>query len=167
MQKQFKLFKNVKKKKFKQENMYFLKSNLVGVEYSPNSRDLRTVTDSMTNKGFKQFFFTPRFLKSILINSKSNEKIRINEIEFTIEPEFEVGRLLDAFYNREHTVNSSRLSKNLLDLIFENEAIKMSFYVKETIPATKINIYQSGLVHINNSPKGLEWLDDLLKEVSS
>ncbi|MBT2606404.1 hypothetical protein J7E55_25915 [Bacillus sp. ISL-53] len=165
MQKQFKLFKYVKTTPPTKDAVYFNNSELIGVEYSPNSRNLLTITDSMTSKGFKQFFFTPRFLRNILLNSKKSEKIRINEIEFIIEPEFEVGTLLDAFYNKEDSIRSKRLSKSLLEFLSENEAIKMSFYVKGTYPVTKINIYQSGLVHINNAPNNLDWFVDYLKEV--
>ncbi|MBE7128650.1 hypothetical protein, partial [Bacillus mycoides] len=73
MQKQFKLFKNVNRITPNEEMLTFLDSKLIGVEYSPDSKKLWAVTDSMTSRGFTQFFFTPRFLNKLLLNTKENE----------------------------------------------------------------------------------------------
>jgi hypothetical protein len=164
MQKQFKLFKNIKKVTPNDSIYHFKRSNLVGVEYAPNSRNILSVTNQMAKEGFKQFFFTPRHLKHILDVSIGNEKVRISDIEFNVEPEYEVGKLLDAYYKQDNTWNKE-LSENLINILYDNDAIKMSIYVKETIPVTKINIYQTGLVHISNASNNLDWFDDLLTEV--
>ncbi|RFB26988.1 hypothetical protein [Bacillus sp. LB(2018)] len=165
MQKQFKLFKNVHRITPNERMLTFLDSKLIGVEYPPNSKMLGEVTDAMTSKGYTQFFFTPRFIKKILLNTKENEKMRIHDIDFSVEPEIEVGILLDAFYDKKVSKRNKRLSDTLMELLYENEAINFSFYIKNTNPVTKINIYQTGLVHVSNNLTNLEWLDDFLKGV--
>ncbi|PEZ97144.1 hypothetical protein COK25_03235 [Bacillus cereus] len=167
MQKQFKLFKNVHRITPRAEMLTFLDSKLIGVEYSPNSKNLWTVTNSMTNQGCTQLFLTPRYFRKILLNTKEIEGIRINHIGFSVEPEIEIGVLLDAFYNKEKEESKriKRLSDSLLNLLSENEAIKFSFYIKDTNPVTKINIYQTGLMHVSNNLPNLNRFDELFKGV--
>lgn len=165
MTKQFKLFKNVNKITPNNEMLTFLDAKIIGVEYPQNSKEMLAVTAAMTSQGFTQFFVIPRYLTQVLNNTKKHEKFRINDIDFSVKPEIEVGVLLDAFYEQEESKRSKRLSEILLKLLYENDAKKFSFYVKNTNPVTKINIYQTGLVHMSNNTSNLGWFDDLFEGV--
>ncbi|GIM47056.1 hypothetical protein DNHGIG_26050 [Collibacillus ludicampi] len=156
MERQLKLFLQNKSSDKSKLDDCLVFSKFVGVPYSVDSKSLWSVTERMTNRGYTQFFFTPSAFKNLLLHSRENSDIRIRKLEFSIQPDEDIQYLLDEFYS------DQAVSNHLLKLLYDNDVVNLSlYYMGKEIPAIA-NIYQSGLIHINDMSDDLSWLDEVL-----
>lgn len=170
MDNQLKLYKDSGNKKDKISAHQFPKSGLIGVDYESDLDNYWKMTSEMALRKYKEVFFTPSYVKNLLELTKKNTFVNVSEIILSSDPDIEeeINQLIDAFTSQEKTKRNIRLSKKLIDILYENDVTQVSFMFTQYSPFKKINIYQSGLVHISSvsdNTNDLQWLDDILSEV--